>query len=221
MVKITNYEQFIELVEKFKIVPFSEVIPEYPSLTVAASDNQWHTENESDPWTWRTRIVQDDLAAYGKFFGSKVIFVHKPLFPSVKKILTTGKTVEERYQDGLLSRTANHIYSVIHEQGSIDSRNLRKVSGLHVREDKKEYERALVELQNFGDIVITGAAKQNGNEASWSSMCYQTSDAWLEVHQDNNQSVEDAKAIVLHEIRNTCTPKALKFFDKKLDLQVE
>ncbi|WP_422659801.1 AlkZ-related protein [Paenibacillus sp. EC2-1] len=218
--EVLNYREFVELVENYKILPFSGFVPEYPSLTDVTADDHWHTGTDTDPWQWRVMIVQDDVAAYGKFFGDKACFIHKDLFPLFKTIVTLNKTVEERYSDGHISRTAFHLYKVLMEHGNMDSRNLRKEAGLNAKEDKKEYEKSLVELQNNGDVVITGAAKQSENDAGWSSMCYQTSELWLNSVKGTQDyvSIEDAKKLMLAELSITCTDKSLKFFTRKLKL---
>ncbi|MCM3633668.1 AlkZ-related protein [Paenibacillus camelliae] len=215
-----SYEQFIQLVEKYKIFPFSEFVPEYPSLTVAAASNDWHTDQESDPWLWRVRIVQDGIAAYGKFFGSKATFIHAPAFPLVRTILTSNRDVRKRYNDGLMSRTAYQLYNIISEHNIIDSRRLRKEAGLGAKEDKKEYEKSLVELQNSGDIVITGAVKQNEDVEGWSSMCYQPSELWLNSLHINeaNLSAEEAKQLLSAQLIENCSTKAYRYFAKKLQL---
>lgn len=76
-----NYEEFVQLVEKYKILPFAAFIPDYPSLTTAADNNDWHSGTGSDPWLWRIRIVQDGVAAYGKFFSDKACFIQTDFFP--------------------------------------------------------------------------------------------------------------------------------------------
>lgn len=124
--EVTTYREFIELVETYKIFPFSNFVSEYPSLTTVAVNNDWHTGNDSDPWQWRVMIIQEGVAAYGKFFGDKACFIHKELFPTFKKIVTSNKTVEERYRNGLISQSAFHLYKIIMEHSIIDSRDLRK-----------------------------------------------------------------------------------------------
>jgi len=220
--KPISYEEFVQLVEQYKIFPFSEFIPEYPSLTSAAANNDWHTDQDTDPWLWRVRIVQDGNAAYGKFFGTKASFIQAQLFPVVRTIFTSNKDVHERFNDGLMSRAAYHIYNIIKEHEMIDSRNLRKEAGLGAKEDKKEYERSLVELQNSGDIVITGAVKQNEEVAGWSSMCYQPSELWLNALQIREPilSVADAKQQLKAILNENCSTKAYRYFAKKLQLDL-
>ncbi|MCM3745870.1 hypothetical protein M3223_00740 [Paenibacillus pasadenensis] len=219
--ELFTYEEFVQWVEKYKILPFSEFVPEHPSLTSAAAQNQWHTNDENDPWLWRIQIAHDGAAAYGKFFGPKAAFIHTDFFALVRTALSSNKTVDERYKDGLISNAANRLYKVLSENGNIDSRNLRKEAGLNAKEDKKDYEKALVELQNYGDVVITGAAKQSDHEAGWSSMCYQPSELWLQSIQRNSDatSVEQAKELLKEQLSLTCSAKALTYFVKKLHLK--
>ncbi|WP_455644320.1 AlkZ-related protein [Paenibacillus lactis] len=56
-------------------IPFAAFIPDYPSLTAAADHNDWHSGSGTDPWLWRIRIVQEGVAAYGKFFSDKACFI--------------------------------------------------------------------------------------------------------------------------------------------------
>jgi hypothetical protein len=218
---ITTYPEFVELVGQYKIFPFSDLIPEHPSLTSVVPSDSWHTETEFDPWIWRVKIVKDEHAAYGKFFGSKLTFIHVDLFPHIPVLLSQGKSVDERYSSGLMSQEARNIYHIIKGAGNIDSRNLRKESGLTAKEQKKDYDRALVDLQNFADIVITGAQEADF-EGGWSSMCFESSDHWLQttlgkeaVAHDN---LAETRAIVKAGLSDVCTEKALKYLDKKLHL---
>ncbi|MDQ8734394.1 hypothetical protein [Paenibacillus sp. LHD-38] len=216
---ITTYPEFVQLVDQYKIFPFSDLIPEHPSLTSVVPSDSWHTDTELDPWLWRVKIVKDEHAAYGKFFGTKASFIHVDLFPFIPMLLSQGKSVEERYSSGLLSQDARNIYRIIKEAGNIDSRNLRKESQLTAKEQKKDYERALVDLQNYADIVITGA-QESDFEGGWSSMCFESSDHWL--YETLNEAPEaprhlaEAKTVAKAELSAVCTEKALKYLDKKL-----
>lgn len=216
---ILTYNEFVLTVEKHTILPFSNFIPDYPCLTALTTNNDWHTDSDTDPWLWRVRIVQDGVAAYGKFFNDKACFIQSDFFPAIRALLSSNKSVAERYQDGLLSRTANHLYQVISEHGTIDSRNLRKASGLNDKENKKEYEKALVELQNFGDILITGTLHQNEDGTGWSSMCYELTDRWLRSINKNSEDISLEEASLRVQDRSSgCSEKAMKYFNKKLGL---
>ncbi|MGN7764175.1 AlkZ-related protein [Paenibacillus sp. 22594] len=70
-------------------------------------------------WLWRIRIVQEGVAAYGKFFGTKASFIHTHLFPLFRTIQTSNKTVDERFKNGLISKMSHHIYDVLSEHGKL------------------------------------------------------------------------------------------------------
>ncbi|MFD3768826.1 hypothetical protein ACFW4G_26445 [Paenibacillus lactis] len=95
-----------------------------------------------------------------------------------------------------------------------------KPTGLDKKENKKEYERSLVELQNYGDVVITGAAKQNEDDSGWNSMCYQPSELWLSSIQAGSDDVlvDDARIRLKSELSEICSEKSFRFFAKKLAL---
>lgn len=215
--KITTYDEFVRLVETYRIFPFAELAPEHPALTVVTVDDAWHTEQDTDPWLWRIRIAQEGAAAYGKFFGAKAAFIDKGLFPAIRAILTGNQTVGEKFEAGVLSRAAHRIYGIIGDGGNVDSRNLRKEAGFGAKEDKKEYDKALNELQGGGYIVITGSAKQ---KESWSSMCYQTSEDWVRevLGSGSGMTVEEAKRQVSETMAAICSEKAYAYFAKKLGL---
>ncbi|MBD2869426.1 AlkZ-related protein [Paenibacillus arenilitoris] len=217
-----TYPEFVQLVERYKILPFSELIPDHPSLTAAAAGNAWHDGSGSDPWPWRVRIVQDGHAAYGKFIGTKASFVRVDLFPQVRVLLSQGKSAEERYEGGNMSQHAYLLYGIVKEAGSIDSRQLRKASGLTAKEQKKDYERALVELQNFGDIVIAGA-QESDFEGGWSSMSFESADHWLGETLGRKEArtgdLAAAKTLVKEELEGVCTDKAMSYLIKKLRLK--
>ncbi|WP_187355374.1 AlkZ-related protein ['Paenibacillus yunnanensis' Narsing Rao et al. 2020] len=56
--KMLSFTEFLQLVERHQILPFSGFIPDYPSLTAAASGNDWHTGTETDPWLGKRRYVR-------------------------------------------------------------------------------------------------------------------------------------------------------------------
>lgn len=221
--QISTYEEFVQLVDHYKIFPFSDLIPEHPSLTAVAVKDNWHTDTDLDPWLWRVKIVKEEHAAYGKFFGTKASFIHVDMFPLVKLLLALEKTVEERYESGLMSQDARNIYNIIKDAGNIDSRNLRKEANLAAKEQKKDYERALAELQNYADIVITGA-KESDHDGGWSSMCFESSDHWLNQSLGKSapaaEDLTSIRAAIKAELSNVCTEKAMKYLDKKLKLHV-
>jgi hypothetical protein len=155
-------------------------------LETITAPNSWHTGTATDPWLWRDRFAGEGIAAYGRFFAKKPMFISDSLFPLVKCALGAEDTVERRYRDGLLSNTTMKLYRAIEEQDGIDVRALRKITGMQHKEDKNEFDRSLIELQSSFHVVILGISERLntlGLKSGWNSTCYILAEKWMEMHE--------------------------------------
>lgn len=100
---------------------------------------------------------------YGKFIKKKAILISREILPLVKTVLGSEYSVKRCYEDGMISKEALDLYSIISEEEGIDTRVLRVKAGMKDKEKKKSFEHALQELQGTMDIVISGT-KQKQNE---------------------------------------------------------
>ena len=75
--KISSYEEAVQLINEVGFLPLSPLIPNHPSLYRNTLDEQWLTGTEADPWLWRTRLPSDGAAAYGKFIKKKRFFLRE------------------------------------------------------------------------------------------------------------------------------------------------
>ncbi|MGG4397796.1 hypothetical protein ABEX25_26220 [Paenibacillus thiaminolyticus] len=180
---IDTYEEAIEVVFAYGILPLAPLVPDYPSLSGITLPERWHSDTELDPWRWRVRFPGDGVAGYGKFVKKKAILVASDLIPSVKALLGSSRSIAERYGDGLLSKAAKEVYGRIEEKQGIETRALRAAAGMKAKESKKEFDQALGELQSGLDIVISGVrAPRNeaGEVNGWNSTCFETLEHWME-----------------------------------------
>jgi hypothetical protein len=218
----TTYEEACDLIRRIGILPLSSFIPDHPSLESVTPKEQWHNGEENDPWLWRDRFAADGVAAYGRFFKKKPVLIARELFPAVRERLGDGRSVQARYDDGDLSRAALQIYRVVEEEGGIDTKALRAAVGLKAAEDKAEYDRALIELQATGDLVIAGIAgrlTEKGVKSGWNSTCYEHADRWLEQHgTDPAITSEAARALLTAHLDKVCEEKAAAFLKKVFSL---
>lgn len=194
---VTTYEEACQSVAQLGILPLSSFIPDHPSLDSITQASAWHTGLETDPWRWRNRFATEGVAAYGRFIGSKPLLVSREIFPLVKCLLAAPTTLEERYAAGTLARSVIRVYEVIHEHDIIDVRELRKQAGMRDKADKNAFDHALIDLQNTGEIVMSGTAS-NKNEQSassgWDGTCYMLAERWMEQHNITATPLERAAA---------------------------
>lgn len=217
--QINTYDEAVQVVNEIGILPLSPLIPNYPSLDTITLKKNWHTGTELDPWLWRAQFPVDGVAAYGKFMKKKAILISREILPSVKAILGSESSVKQRYEDGMISKEALKLYSIISEEEGIDTRVLRVKAGMKDKEMKKPFDHALQELQGSMDIVISGTKeKQNelGEKNGWSSTSYETMDNWA---SKNNVVVtgikkEEAKEMLKRYFVERCGPESMRAFTK-------
>ncbi|WP_036711722.1 AlkZ-related protein [Paenibacillus pinihumi] len=218
-----TYGDAAALLSQIGILPLAPLIPEHPSLVSLTSADQWHTELPTDPWGWRVRFPSSGAAAYGKFMKSKGVLIDRGWFPLVSAAVGGSGTVEQRYRDGLISKTARDIYNIVGQEEGIDTRRLRQASGMKAKEDKSAFDRAVTELQGALDIVISGI-QQKVNEAGevngWSSTAYQSTERWMSQHglERDAQSKAKASEELVSRLEEVCTAKALAFLRKTLSI---
>lgn len=144
---------------------FSEANPE--------ANRFWHTgDPETDPWEWRIRVLSErDDIAYAKVFFRKSGYITKDWYPCFLAARRGGKSIEEEYFSGTVSRHSKLIYEVISEHGALPVHDIKRLAGFG-KEDKSAFERAITELQMKMYITMCGAKKkisQMGLEFGWSS----------------------------------------------------
>lgn len=182
---VKTYEEACQAVAQLGILPLSATIPDHPSLTDITEASAWHTGMETDPWRWRNRFATEGIAAYGRFIGSKPFLVSRELFPLFKCALAASTSLDERYAAGTLARPVIRLYEIIQQHEIIDVRALRKQAGMQHKTEKNAFDRALIDLQNTADIVMSGTASnrnEQGATSGWDGTCYMLAENWMDQH---------------------------------------
>lgn len=80
---------------------------------------QYHTgDPETDPWLWRVRVLEDRALAGGKVFFGKAGWISREWYPLFLAVRRRGKSLEELYADGLVSRLDREVYRTVARGGS-------------------------------------------------------------------------------------------------------
>ncbi|MGW7160411.1 AlkZ-related protein [Paenibacillus taichungensis] len=221
---IGTYEEAVQRIEAVGLLPLAPLFPEYPSLSSITPQENWHKDNELDPWLWRSRLAEEGIAAYGKFLKKKAILVSREYFPWVHRLLADSRVMEEQYDAGLLSREAFKLYEIIEKQEGIDGRKLRSLAGFGAKEDKKAFDQGLLDLQSMCAIVICGTKEKEGlaeGKVAWNSSAYETSGCWMKRQgiEPFEGSVADASELLVQQLEKHTSAAALTKIKKSFAIK--
>ena len=138
---------------------------------------KWHCgDPEVDPWEWRMRVLEERTdIAYSKVFFKTSGFITKDWYPYFYAVRRNGESFEEAYEQGRISHTAKRIYDIV-SQNYIALHEI-KVQGGFGKEDKSQFDRAMIELQMGFYITMTGRKQKKnkyGIEYGWNSTVFTT-----------------------------------------------
>ncbi len=157
----------------FAAVPWSwEETPPYETPV------RWHTgDPETDPWEWRMRVLDErDDIAYAKLFFKKSGYITKEWYPCFLAARRRDASFEEAYGRGTMSAHAKRIYEAVREHGALPLHIIKSLCGAG-KEEKSQFERALVELQTGLYLTMCGRQRKTsrmGEEYGWSSTVFTT-----------------------------------------------
>lgn len=138
---------------------------------------KWHCgDPEVDPWEWRMRVLEERTdIAYSKLFFKTSGFITRDWYPYFYAVRRNGECFEEAYAQGGISHMAKRIYDIV-SSGEVALHEIKALGGFG-KEEKGQFDKALVELQMRFYITMTGRRqKQNkyGIEYGWNSTVFTT-----------------------------------------------
>ena len=160
----------------------------------------WHTgDPDTDPWQWRMRVLSErNDIAYSKVFFKKAGYITKEWYPYFLAARRGGKTFEEEYYNGNISRFAKRIYDAVSENERLPVDEIKRIAGFS-REDKSKFDNALTELQMKMYLTMCGLQQKislKGEEYGWSSMVFCTTELfWGEDIFDKAANIGDGEAV--------------------------
>lgn len=139
---------------------------------------RWHTGNpETDPWEWRMRVLDErNDIAYAKLFFKKSGYITKAWYPYFLAVRRGGRTLEEEYEDGVISQYAKRIYELVVENEVLPLHAIKQLGGF-AKENASKFDRALTELQMKLYLTMCGRQQKlsrKGEEYGWSSTVFCT-----------------------------------------------
>ena len=138
---------------------------------------KWHCgDPEVDPWEWRMRVLEERTdIAYAKVFFQTSGFISRDWYPHFYAVRRNGETFEDAYERGCISHTAKRIYDIV-RGGDVALHEIKALGGFG-KEEKSQFDRAMVELQMGMFITMTGRQQKKnkyGIEYGWNSTVFAT-----------------------------------------------
>ena len=167
---------------------------------------KWHCgDPEVDPWEWRMRVLEERTdIAYSKVFFKISGFITKDWYPYFYAVRRNGESFEDAYEQGRISHTAKRIYDIV-SQNYIALHEIKTHGGFG-KEDKSQFDRAMIELQMGFYITMTGRKQKKnkyGIEYGWNSTVFTTVENFWEERDfdlpklDAKESYEKIKTQIL------------------------
>jgi hypothetical protein len=190
--KITNYSEFVSIVEDLGFMTLSNNCIDFTNLSGLTLEEQWHTNLPSDPWQWRVKIEKDHKAAYAKLFDKKPGFISLEWYPIFLAARRKGRSFSEIYSEGLISSYSKQIYDLFKYHKTLAVHEIKSLGGF-TKELSSKYENAMCELQMWMFITVNGTKQKlsaKGEPYGWPSTAYSTVETWAE-----EQLIEEAIGI--------------------------
>ena len=183
---------------------------------------KWHCgDPEVDPWEWRMRGLEERTdIVYSKVFFKTSGFITRDWYPYFYAVRRNGELFEEAYARGGISHMAKQIYEIV-SAGEVALHEIKAMGGFG-KEDKAQFDKALVELQMGLFITMTGRQQKKnkyGMEYGWNSTVFTTvENFWAErdltiPELDADESYEKSRQKILL-LNPTAEEKTIRKFIK-------
>lgn len=210
MTNLKTYNEFINRVNELGYMPLSSIAEGFPSVVSETLRGQWHTGDfETDPWQWKDRAAEEKKLAFGCILGGNKGFVSKRMYSYFYTLYRSGKTIEERREDGLVSREVWELYKLFNTKSTMDTAEIRREMGVTAKKDGSRLDSAIAELQKYYFITVSGNRRKInklGQPYGWPANTYDKVENWVPAGW-----IENSHKIDLEDARDTIINTGLAF----------
>lgn len=225
MKNIFIFEEAVRFIEEQGFLFLSKNKYDNLSLENVTNEKMWYSGTKDDPWVWKDRIAQEKRAAYAKLFGKKQMFVTWDWYPTLLSYLRNGMTMDEFYDNGLLSSCGKEIYQLLSEQKELATHEIKQY--LKLEKEKTKFENALTELQTKMLITISGSTQKkskNGEPYGWRVSTFSLVDEWVDeeiLAKANSIPFQKAKEDIYMQIRKRNEKITHKQIEKLIGVKLD
>lgn len=177
---ITTYAEAVAFIHKVGFLPLSNNPFGTTSLEGVTDEKSWHTGEETDPWLWKDRIAFEKKASYSRVMGKRLSFVDMEFYPYFISAYKSPLSIQDRYEDGLLSPMALHIYKCLKDERPLSTLELKERLSI-TKENSSRFVNGMSELQCGLDITVFGASRKlnkQGQPYGWLVSEFTTVEQW-------------------------------------------
>ena len=150
--ELTGPEKIREAVLRLGFLPFFK--NEIPGFSIAehTPPRLWFSDTEDGPWEWKGPLARTGDCVYGKFFRGRAGFISRAFFPVFANYRRRGYDFDALYDDGFAPHADKQIYDTLTRHGSLQSRELKRLSGFG-KDGEKGFDTRITRLQMQGYVV--------------------------------------------------------------------
>jgi hypothetical protein len=219
MTNLKTYKEFVDRVNELGYMSLSNITEGFPSLTNETLREQWHTGDlESDPWQWKDRAAEEKKLAFGCILGGNKGFVSQRMYPFFYILNRSGKTLEERWADGLVSQEVRELYKLFNTKTLMDTAEIRREMGVTAKKGGSKLDNAIAELQKCYLITVAGNRRKLnklGQPYGWPANIYDKVDNWVPAVWIENSHEIDLE-VAREEVINTGLAFSSSLSEKQL-----
>ncbi len=182
MVKLTNYNDFIERVNELGFMAFSNTLPGFPSLTAETPGQIWHTGNpQTDPWCWKDKAAEEKKLAFGCVLGGNKGFIAPPMYAHFYAACQPEEHMEELQAFGLLSPEIWRLWQLFETRSPLSTGEIRREMGVTKKKGGSRVDKAISELERMFCITVAGSRRKTdkfGQPFGWASNVYDKVENW-------------------------------------------
>ena len=182
--ELSSAEAIASLVQRIGFLPFFMNEIEGFSIEENCPPELWFSDTLEGPWEWKGPIIRMGNCVYGKFFRGRAGYVSLEWFPDFANYRRDGYDFDARFDDELASFKDKTIYDTIAENGSLLSKELKKLCN-YCKGGNKGFETVITRLQMQTYVTIADfeyMKDKAGKPYGWGVARYSTPEALFGEH---------------------------------------
>ncbi len=163
----------------FVAVVSDRVLPSFYDAVYQSDEvylHRYNSERVERMWELTHSLASEKRVYYGKLLAKKNLLISMKLFPDILRLYPIPD-YNELYWEGNLRKVGKDVINLLSSEGPRSTPEIQTLLGLHQKDEKRELQSVLVELQSQALICCTGTEMRGS--AKWGSTVWDTMERWV------------------------------------------